>query len=59
MLNGTYAGTAPWFEGSINQLEINVKPVKLQASLPAGIFLLPLIPIMAIIAAYLYISRKL
>ncbi|MFH1182235.1 MAG: hypothetical protein V1702_04710 [Candidatus Woesearchaeota archaeon] len=58
MVNGTNAGAASWFEGSINQLEIDVKPAQVKASLPGGILLLPLIPIMAIIAAYFYVSRK-
>lgn len=58
-VNGTNTAIARWFEGSINQLELDVKPVKVKSSIPEGIMLLPLIPIFAIIAAYLYANRKL
>jgi hypothetical protein len=58
-INGTAAKALPWFEGSINKAEINAIRKNISATAPAGMLLLPLIPAMAIIAAYLYIKRKL
>jgi hypothetical protein len=58
MVNGTFGTTASWFEGSINRLEFDVKPVRVNASLPPGALLLPIIPLMAMIAAYIYVNKK-
>jgi hypothetical protein len=58
VVNGTIGTTAAWFEGSINRLEFDVKPMRVKASLPPGVLMLPLIPGMAIIAAYIYANKK-
>jgi hypothetical protein len=54
-IDGTRAGEAQWFEGSINHLQLN--PVKMNATLP-GAFMLSLIPVMVIIAGYFYVNRR-
>lgn len=60
-VNGTMALKAVWHEGAITKANIDAKLSKKQSRLsanwPGGIMLLPLLPILLIIAAYVYIKK--
>jgi hypothetical protein len=57
-VNGTYAGNTTWNEGSVTEIRIDIRPVRVTASLPEAILMLPLIPLMALVAGYLYARKK-